>query len=450
MTLPPARNYEAQSLKVWRNALVTFGVALAGSACTVSGPSLQQSKVTGAIGGQGAGSNETEKKAETAMPLRTAGGKAKVALILPISGPGTIAVVAKAMKQAGEMALFDRPNAEFQLMVKDDRGTPEGAKAAAEEAINEGAEMILGPLLAVSVDAVTPVAAAARVPVIAFSNDKRVIKPGTYLLSFMPDQDVERIIGYSMAQGRRNYAALIPDDAYGRIVEEAFTRAVGSRQGNVVAIERYGRGGSSGMLEATRKLGDAINNPTMDGQTITADAILIPGEPDSLMSIGPLIAYARIDPTKVKLLGTGGWDSPNLGRDVTFLGAWYPAPDQKGWQSFSEKFSKTFGSPPPRIASVSFDAVGIALALSGAPAGVRFTTAGITRAGGFAGSDGTVRFQADGTAVRALAIHEVQAFGARVIEAGERGSQAAGSANAPASAPSAAVTPSANRSEQLN
>ncbi len=426
MTLAPAERYVKQSPKSWRNALATLGVALAGSACTVSGPSLQQADVTGSIGSE----SIAAKKAEAA-PLRTAGGKAKVALILPISGPGNIAVVAKAMKQAGEMALFDQPNAEFQLMVKDDRGTPEGAKAAAEEAVREGAEMILGPLLAASVDAVSPVASAARVPVIAFSNDKRVIKPGTFLLSFMPDQDVERIIGYGMAQGKRNYAALIPDDAYGKIVEEAFTRAVGSRQGNVVAIERYGRGGSSGMLEATRKLGEAINNPTMDGQTTTADAILIPGEPESLMSIGPLIAYARIDPTKVKLLGTGGWDSPNLGRDVTFVGAWYPAPDQKGWQSFSEKFSKTFGTPPPRISSVSYDAVGIALALSGAPSAVRFNTAGITRAGGFAGSDGTVRFQADGTAVRALAIHEVQSFGSRVIEAGEGGSPASAAINRP-------------------
>lgn len=428
----------------WRSALAALSVALAASACTVSGPSLQQADVTGSIGGPGAGGS-TENRAETAAPLRTAGGKAKVALILPISGPGNIAVVAKAMKQAGEMALFDRPNAEFQLLVKDDRGTPEGAKTAAQEAISEGAELILGPLLAASVDAVSPVASAARVPVIAFSNDKRVIKPGTYLLSFMPEQDVERIIGYSMAQGRRSYAALVPDDAYGKIVEEAFTRAVGSRQGNVVAIERYGRGGSSGLLEATRKLGETVNNPTMDGQTVTADAILIPGEPDSLMSIGPLIAYARIDPTRVKLLGTGGWDSPNLGRDVTFVGAWYPAPDQRGWQSFSEKFSRTFGSPPPRIASVAFDAVGIALALSGAPSDVRFTAAGITRAGGFAGSDGTVRFQADGTAVRALAIHEVQSFGSRVIEPGEGGPEVRASPGAPTAAAS-----TSNRPEQVN
>lgn len=407
MMLAAAKGY----LYRWCSPLVALAAAASLSACTVSGPTLGTSDATGSLP---AGEASSATSATRTVP--SAPGKAKVALLLPLSGQGNVATVARAMKQAGEMALFERSVPEFELMVKDDRGTPEGAKAAAEEALKEGAELILGPLLAASVEAVSPVASAARVPVIAFSNDRRVAKPGTWLLSFMPEQDVERIISYAVTQGRRNFAALLPDDGYGKIVEDAFTRAVGAAQGNVAAIERYGRGGSSGLLEATRRLGESLNNPTMDGVTVTADALLIPGEPDSLASIGPLIAYARIDTSRVKLLGTGGWDAPNIGRDVTFVGAWYPAPDQRGWQSFSEKFAKTFGTPPPRIASVAFDAVGIALALSGAPAATRFTPAGLMRPSGFSGADGTIRFQQDGTATRSLAVYEVQSFGARVID----------------------------------
>ncbi len=395
----------------WRGRLAVLAAAISLAACAVSGPSLGTSEATGSFVPAGP---TTATSPASAAP--NAPGKAKVALLLPLTGSGNIATIARAMKQAGEMAVFERSVPEFQLMVKDDRGTQEGAKAAAEEAIKEGAELILGPLLAASVDTVSPIAAAARVPVIAFSNDRRVARPGTWLLSFMPEQDVERVVAYAVAQGRRSFAALLPDDAYGKIVEDAFTRAVGAAHGNVAAIERYGRGGSSGLLEATRRLGEALNNPTMDGVTVAADALLIPGEPESLASIGPLIAYARIDTTRVKLLGTGGWDAPNIGRDVTFLGAWYPAPDQRGWQAFSEKFSKTFGTSPPRIATVAFDAVGIALALSGAPAATRFTPAGLMRSSGFSGADGNIRFLQDGTVTRSLAVYEVQSFGARAVD----------------------------------
>lgn len=420
-----------------RRTLVALAPSLFLTACAVNGPALPPNDATGSI--KPAEQAVTAAVTGAGMPIKA--GKAKVALLLPLTGPGNLAVVAKAMQQAGEMAVLERPASEFQLLVKDDRGTPEGAKAAAEEALREGAELILGPLLAASVDAVSPVAAAASVPVIAFSNDRRVIKPGTYLLSFMPEQDVERIVSYAVAHGKRNFAALLPDDAYGRIVEDAFRGAVGNAQGNVAAIERYGRGGSSGMLEATRRLGESLNTPTSDGTNLTADALLIPGEPDSLMSLGPLIAYARIDATRIKLLGTGGWDSPNVGRDVTFVGAWYPAPDSKGWQSLSEKFAKTYGVAPPRIASLAFDAVGIAIALSGAPAAGRFNAAGITRPAGFAGSDGNVRFQTDGTAVRALAVHEVQSFGARVIEPAGGGSPTAASSSKPAASAAPAGKP---------
>jgi branched-chain amino acid transport system substrate-binding protein len=329
------------------------------------------------------------------------------------------------MKQSAEMALFDANAAEFELIVKDDLGSPEGARAAADAAVREGAEIILGPLLSASVEAVIPVASSARVPVVAFSNDKRLMRQGVYLLSFMPDQDVQRIVAYALANGRKNFAALVPDDAYGQIIESAFKTTVGAAQANIVAIERYGRGGS-GTLEATRRLGEALAGAGAggDGSTV-ADALLVPGEPETLTSLGPLIAYARIDTTRIKLLGTAGWDSPNIGRDPTFVGGWYPAADQRGWQTFSEKFTKSFGSTPPRLATLSFDAVTIALALSGAPSAERYTAAGLTRPSGFSGADGTIRFGSDGAVIRALGVYEVQAFGSQVLEAPDSRSPAA-------------------------
>ena len=414
-----------------RRVATAVAVAAVLAGCAVGGPGLPSPEMTGTLPtGRVADAGPSDAEAPRAGQAKSGrssagqsgggqakGGRAKVAMLLPLSGPGQLAVVAKAMKQAGEMALFEGSNPEFQLTVKDDRGTPEGAKAAAAEAVRDGAELILGPLLAGSVDAAAPIAAAAGVPVVAFSNDRRVARPGVYLLSFMPEQDVERIVAYAAAQGRRNFAALLPDDAYGRIAEQAFTRAVAATQGNVVALERYQRSGA-GMLDATRKLGETLSSAVSSDAPVAAaaDALFMPGEPETLSSLGPLLAYARIDASRIKLLGTGGWDTPNLGRDQTFVGAWYPAPDQRGWQDFSEKFAKTFGTTPPRIATVAFDAVGVAVTLAANPAATRFTAAGLTRQSGFTGADGAVRFQADGTAMRALAVLEVQAFGSNVVD----------------------------------
>ncbi len=55
------------------------------------------------------------------------GGAVKVALLLPITGPGNASSVAKALKQAAELALFDFDNPNVTLVPKDTKGTPDGA-----------------------------------------------------------------------------------------------------------------------------------------------------------------------------------------------------------------------------------------------------------------------------------------------------------------------------------
>ncbi len=342
----------------------------------------------------------------------------KIAMLLPLGGYGPTAVIAKAMKQAGEMALFDLNNPSIQLIVKDDKGTAEGARAAADEAIREGAEIILGPLLAQAVPGAAVAARPANVPILAFSNDTAVAGNGVYLMSFLVEPEVQRIVSFAAAQGRTRFAALIPDDAYGRAVEPAFQRAVQQAGGTVVELRRYPMG-ANGLLGPAKEIFAAIG--ASEARETPVDALFVPGGQEALPHLGPLIAYSGIDTSKVKLLGTGAWEFPNIGRDEAFAGGWYPGPDPAGWRSFAERFAKTFGVAPPRVASLAYDAVGAAVSLSAHPRGVRFTTANLTRAGGFSGVDGVVRFGPNGLSERGLAILEVQKFGSAVVESAPGG-----------------------------
>src|SRR6516164_5489894 len=166
-------------------------------------------------------------------------GKVKAGLILPLSATGNAAVAAQSMRNAAEMALAEFNNPDVSLLVKDDGGSAPGAQQAAQQVLEEGSEIILGPLFALTVGPVGQLARARVVPVIAFSTDANVAAHGVYLLSFLPESDVERIIGYAASQGRRSFAALVPDNAYGTVAEAAFKQAVARRGGRVVALEHY-------------------------------------------------------------------------------------------------------------------------------------------------------------------------------------------------------------------
>ncbi len=304
-----------------------------------------------------------------AAPVKKA--QVKVALLLPLSTRGPSGIIGKSLKQAGEMALFERDNPSAQLIVKDDKGTPEGAKAAAEEAIKDGAGLILGPLFAKSVSAVTPVAHQAGLAVVAFSTDRQVARSGVYLLSFQPAPEVVRIVSYAAQQGKRRFVALIPDDAFGRIVAATFSEAVSRAGGTVVAQHTYPHPASaSGLLEPMRKISAVIQAAEAAGAPV--DALFLPGGQENLEIIARLLPQAEIDTEKVKVLGTGGMDYANVGRDAKLVGAWYPAPDPRGWSDFSQKYAKSYGSAPPRIASLAYDAVSLAVVLSGNGEGPRY------------------------------------------------------------------------------
>src|SRR5438128_8263590 len=152
-------------------------------------------------------------------PGAVGSGQVKVGLILPLSAAGNAGVAAQSMKNAAEMALAEFQNPNIQLLLKDDAGSPQGANAGAQQAVSEGAEIILGPLFAASVPAVAQVARTRGIQVIAFSTDSSVAGRGVYLLSFLPESDVNRIVDYSAGTGKRSFAALVPDNAYGQVVE---------------------------------------------------------------------------------------------------------------------------------------------------------------------------------------------------------------------------------------
>jgi ABC-type branched-subunit amino acid transport system substrate-binding protein len=268
-------------------------------------------------------------------------------------------------------------------------------------------------LFAKSVTAVAPVARQANVPVVAFSNDRQVAGAGVYLLSFQAEQEIARITAYAAKQGKRRFAALIPDDAFGKVATSAFRQAVSRSGGSIIALETYPTSANA-MLEPMRRIGMVIRAGEDAGAPI--DALFIPGGQENLDVIGRLLPQAEIDTAKVKLNGTGGMDYPNAGRDAKLVGAWYPGPDPRGWSDFAQRYAKSYGQSPPRIAGLAYDAVSVAIALSSGSQGQRYTASELTRPTGFTGVDGAFRLMPDGATDRALAILEVQAFGASIIE----------------------------------
>jgi hypothetical protein len=341
------------------------------------------------------------------QPTSIGTGSVRVGLILPLSAQGNAGLAAQSMKNAAEMALAEFQNPNIQLLIKDDAGTPQGSQAGAQQAVDEGAEIILGPLFALSVPAAAQVARSRGISVIAFSTDSTVAGRGVYLLSFLPESDVNRIVDYAAGTGKRSFAALLPENAYGNVVEAAFQQAVARRGARVAAFQKYPADRNQ-MQGPAQQIAQALG---------TADSLFLADDGDSLAAVVDALSAARANLRAVQLLGTGLWDSPRVFANQSLQGGLYAAPDPSGFRAFAARYRTRYGQEPVRTATLAYDAVALIAALARTQGPQRFSPDVLTNTSGFAGIDGLFRFRADGTNERGLAVMRVTSGGGQVAAA---------------------------------
>lgn len=363
----------------------------------------------------------------------------KVGLLLPLSGPS--ADVGQALLNAAQLALFDLGGERFTLVVRDTRGTPDGAVAAAQSALSEQVSLLLGPLFSASAEAVRPVSETAEVPMITFSNDNANAGPLSFVMGVTPRIQVDRVIDYAVSQNLRRFAVLAPENAYGQLVVESLREAVFRNGVELSRVVFYDPRSTDVSAEVQvladfnrRRSAAEAQRRDLQGRTDEAakralqrlrgvetigdlpfDSILLPASGQQLLSIAPLLAYHDVDPSEVRFLGTALWEDPQLLSEPTLQGGWFPAPPPELWNSFRTRYEESFGSTPPRVASLGYDAVALAAVLerrgSAAGAFMPFTPDAITQSLGFAGIDGIFRFLPTGHVQRGLAVLELRREG---------------------------------------
>lgn len=379
----------------------SLGLALAAaaalSACQSGGTRL---------GGGGGGSGFTLGGGQP-LPQSSApsGEQVKIALLLPLSSRDTrIRSVAKSLKDAAELALFDFSSPNVSLVPKDTRGTAAGASFAAREAIEEGAQLVIGPLVAPAVSAAGQEARKSGIPVVAFSTTESVAGDGVYLLSFPPSLEIERIVDYAMARGVKRFAAMVPSSGYGNVVAGDMTRIVQDKKGTLFTVEKFS-GGASGLSSSANRVAKVASE---------IDAVVIAEGAPNLQTIARQLGQSG----RVQLLGTGVWNDPSIASEPALQGAWFPAPATGTRQVFESRYQATYGRAPESIASLAYDAVSLAVALSRSPGfdGSLYSAEQLTDSQGFCGADGQFRLRPDGRIERSLAIMEVGAGGFRMID----------------------------------
>lgn len=364
----------------------------------------------------------------------------RVGVLLPLSGQH--AALGSSLLDAIQLSLFEVAEENLVLLPRDTGGTADGARAAARDAIDSGAQFLLGPVFSDAAAAVADMTRDQGLALLAFTNNRAVAGPGTFIMGLLPEQRIRRVVSYAVQQGIRRFAGLFPAGAYGDLVRRHYEDAISQAGGEMVRIERYSDYQQDTLASAAKRLGDydirrsalLRQKRELEGKDdalskralarlekvetlgeVGFDAVMLIESGRALTALAPLLPYYEIDTRTVRILGIDDWSARSLRREPALRGAWYAAPSPETTAEFAARFKQIFGRDPHPLAPLAYDGGALAAVMAARKPAPDFSADALTDPRGFAGSVGLFRFRKTGVAEHSFAVIEVRPEGVIMV-----------------------------------
>ena len=339
-------------------------------------------------------------------------GMMRIALLVPRSGSN--AVLGDELVRGAELALFSVRNANIQLVVLDTAGGPEAATAA-NQAVSAGADLMIGPLFSQAVLPAQGVSAQAGIPMLALSNNVDVAASGSWLLGYLPEQQIDLLLGHALTVGGGKVGILAEDSSFGqRLAQHA-----GRRLGQFGMRPEVSLTLNAAQLASEDDLKQAIRDftgykPPEDDEDKPAaselppprfDAVLFAGSADFALRVAPVLAYYDADPERVLYLGNAQWNQRRILIEPSLQGGLFASRPTGQDENFNALWTSAWPGRPGALARLSFDAVAMASVL--ARQDPQTWNASLVSGSGFNGFSGAYRLLPNGGNQRAFELRQV-------------------------------------------
>ncbi len=341
------------------------------------------------------------------------GETVEVAMLLPLSSPqGGDAIIARSLENAARLAATEQTGVTINIRTYNTDGNPATAATVARQAVQEGADVILGPLRSESAAAVGVAVANSGVAVLSFSNNAEVAGGNVFVLGNTFANTANRIVSHAARQGAGNIVVVHASNLAGEVARDA-VRGAAARSGASVAATIPYEFSQTGVINAVPQVVQAVRDSGANAVLLTSDSA------GALPFFAQLLPENGLDLETVRVMGLTRWDTPPQTLEFAGLqGGWFTVPDQAALAGFEGRYAASYGSPPHTLASLGYDGIR-AVAETVATTG-RVGGADLTASPGFQGAGGVFRLLPNGTNQRALAIAQVTENQVAIIDPAPR------------------------------
>lgn len=327
-----------------------------------------------------------------------------VALLVPGgSESATDTNLAQSLENAARLAMSELDGVTIDLRVYNTAGNAATASSVAQQAVQDGAKIILGPVYAENAAAAGIAARARGVNVLAFSNNPGVAGGNVFILGNTFQNTANRMVSYAASQNRGNILIVHGQSAAEELGRDAILRAIsanpGANQSGVTSFEVS----QNGVIDALPEISAAAKSSD-------ANAILFTSGTDGALSfVTSLLPENGIKTTEYQYMGLQRWDIPSNALTLPGVqGGWFALPDPNLTAQFGARYQAAYGEAPHTIAGLAYDGIAAIGALVKAGKSDALTGAALTQPQGFVGVNGVFRLLSNGTNERGLAVAQIQ------------------------------------------
>ncbi len=334
-------------------------------------------------------------------PLINTSRAVPVALLVPKTASNG-AGLAQALENAARLAVADLGGASVDLRVYDTAGTPQGAALAAEQAIDDGARIFLGPLFAESASAAGQVAASRGVNVLSFSNNPSIAGGNVFILGNTFQTSADRLVRFAASRAKGRIYVVHADDPAEQLGADSIQRAITANGAQLAGVTSFPLS-QQGVIDTIPEIARGYRSSGASSIFVTS------GTAGALPFLAELLPENGIDSDTAQFIGLQRLDVPSSALSLKGLqGAWFALPSPGLSQQFANRYSATYGTTPNPVAGLAYDGVAAIGALVAQGNSNALTVESLTQGQGFAGVNGPFRLFRNGTNERGLAVAQIQ------------------------------------------
>lgn len=326
-----------------------------------------------------------------------------VALLVPRgSAASGDALLAQSLENAARMAMGDLKNVTIDLRVYDTAGNAATAASVAQQAVNDGARIILGPVYGEAANAVGNAVKGRGINVLAFSNNTSIAGGNVFVLGHTFENTANRLTAFAVAQGKGNIVILHGNDLAGQLGKNAIQSAIRRSRATLAGSIPYELS-QQGVINTVPTVRDTIANSGANALFLTSTTA------GALPLFTQLLPEAGVSPAQTQFIGLTRWDIPAQTIELPGVqGGWFALPDPAKSSQFISRYASTYGGQPHPIGGLAYDGIAAIGALVGAGKADALTGGALTQSAGFQGVSGIFRLRPDGTNQRGLAVATIQ------------------------------------------